>query len=85
MQAGRFLREDQGAVGDAVKAGGFTVSSLFGDSILDVWDDADDATTGLWFQLLHANIYILYTHTYIRIHRYIHNMMSYYCTTETFH
>ena len=46
MQAGRFLREDQGAVGDAVKAGGFTVSSLFGDSILDVWDDADDATTG---------------------------------------
>jgi len=31
VQAGRFLREDQGAVGDAVKAGGSSLrSSLLG-------------------------------------------------------
>ena len=47
MQAGRFLREDQGAVGDAVKV---MRSSLVGDDA----DDSDDAILGWWFQFLHV-------------------------------
>ena len=49
MQAGRFLREDQGAVGDAVK--------VMRGSLVGV--DADDAIPGWWFQFLHV-----YTYTY---------------------